>query len=381
MDRSSIGKVDGQSLGSSERESGIELFRIIVMLLIIAHHYVVNSGLASLDGPIFTNGFQAKSTMLLLAGMWGKTGINCFVLITGYFMCAKQVTLKKFLKLLFEELFYRFLFFFVFIFAGYETLSFGKIIKLLLPITSVEHNFTGCFLIFFLLIPWLTALVDHLNKKNHLKLIAVGFFVYTILGTIPGIDVTFNYVTWFSFLFIIAAYLRFYPVKILEDTEINTLLLVFGMIIAMVSVVVLFYVTTSSYGARLASLLKLEPGFILCYYFEYETNMILALVLAILAFCFFKNIKIKQSRIINTIAASTYGVFLIHTISDTMRNFLWQHLFNNVGAYYTGNIYLHLICTVLCIFAVGTVIDMMRRRFLEKPFFDWYDRKEIKKKL
>ena len=37
---------------SKERESGIELFRIITMLLIIAHHYVVNSGVSSkiLDG-------------------------------------------------------------------------------------------------------------------------------------------------------------------------------------------------------------------------------------------------------------------------------------------------------------------------------------------
>lgn len=30
---------------SKERNSNLELYRIIVMLLIIAHHYVVNSGL------------------------------------------------------------------------------------------------------------------------------------------------------------------------------------------------------------------------------------------------------------------------------------------------------------------------------------------------
>lgn len=28
-----------------QRESGLELFRILTMMLIIAHHYVVNSGL------------------------------------------------------------------------------------------------------------------------------------------------------------------------------------------------------------------------------------------------------------------------------------------------------------------------------------------------
>lgn len=33
---------------AKQRESGIELFRIIAMLLIVAHHYVVNSGVTQL---------------------------------------------------------------------------------------------------------------------------------------------------------------------------------------------------------------------------------------------------------------------------------------------------------------------------------------------
>lgn len=77
------------------RESNLELYRIIVMLLIVAHHYVVNSGLTSIGGPISSNPISLKSLFLLLFGAWGKTGINCFVLITGYFMCKSQITLKK----------------------------------------------------------------------------------------------------------------------------------------------------------------------------------------------------------------------------------------------------------------------------------------------
>ena len=33
-----------------QRESNLELYRIIVMLLIVAHHYVVNSGQITLTG-------------------------------------------------------------------------------------------------------------------------------------------------------------------------------------------------------------------------------------------------------------------------------------------------------------------------------------------
>ena len=75
-----------------ERASGIELFRIISMLLIVAHHYVVNSGIQDL---MYENPLSANSIFLFLFGAWGKTGINCFVLITGYFMCKSKITSKK----------------------------------------------------------------------------------------------------------------------------------------------------------------------------------------------------------------------------------------------------------------------------------------------
>lgn len=70
------------------------------MLLIVAHHYVVNSGLIEKmqESPL-----SPQSLFYYIFGAWGKTGINCFVLITGYFMCKSQITSKKFLRLLFEE--------------------------------------------------------------------------------------------------------------------------------------------------------------------------------------------------------------------------------------------------------------------------------------
>ena len=90
--------------GKKIRRSNLELYRIIVMLLIVAHHYVVNSGLTDVmaEDPL-----SSKSLYLYMLGMWGKTGINCFVLITGYFMCRSHITLRKFLKLFLEIMFYK----------------------------------------------------------------------------------------------------------------------------------------------------------------------------------------------------------------------------------------------------------------------------------
>lgn len=80
------------------RSSNLELYRIICMLMIVAHHYVANSGLTGASGPMVAAPTAANSLYLALLGAWGKTGINCFLMITGYYMCTSKITLRKFVK-------------------------------------------------------------------------------------------------------------------------------------------------------------------------------------------------------------------------------------------------------------------------------------------
>ena len=80
---------------SRDRESNIELYRIIAMFLIVAHHYVVNSGLTAFGGPVYADPLSIKSLFLLIWGAFGKIGINCFVLITGYFMCQSKISQRN----------------------------------------------------------------------------------------------------------------------------------------------------------------------------------------------------------------------------------------------------------------------------------------------
>ena len=95
------------------RNSNLELYRILLMLAIVAHHYVVNSGLM----PVLdSEPLSLNSCFFYLFGMWGKTGINCFVLITGYFMCKSEITWQKFLKLILEVAFYKITIFCIFYF-------------------------------------------------------------------------------------------------------------------------------------------------------------------------------------------------------------------------------------------------------------------------
>ena len=116
------------------------------MFLIIAHHYVVNSGILAAGGPMDSNPLALRTLFLMVWGGWGKLGINCFVLITGYFMCTSKITAKKFAKLLFEIMFYKIVIFTVFAIVGYTPFSLKGLVKAILPFTSIRQNFPGCFI-------------------------------------------------------------------------------------------------------------------------------------------------------------------------------------------------------------------------------------------
>lgn len=298
-----------------ERDSNLELYRIIVMLLIVAHHYVVNSGLMPLleQAPV-----DGRSLSMYLAGMWGKTGINCFVLITGYFMCRSRITVRKFLKLLLEVEFYKIVIYLVFLLSGYEAFSLKGCLKSLLPLTSITSNFVGCYLMFFLLIPFLNILVQHMDRRQHLLLAGLCLLIYTFFGSVPKFHVAMNYVSWFSVLYVLAAYLRNYGCFGIKPQWWKWLTLA-SVVLSVCSVLGILWVD-KRFG------LSIHP-----YGLVSDSNRIFAVTTGICSFMAFKNMKMRYSKVVNLISRSAFGVLLIHANSDTMRQWLWRDTLDNVG--------------------------------------------------
>lgn len=344
--------------GIIERDSNLELYRIIVMLAIVAHHYVVNSGLMDV---ISQNPLSSKSLFYYLFGAWGKTGINCFVLITGYFMCGKDLTIRKFLKLFLEILFYNIIIWLVFLCSGYQPFSEKEFISLFLPIKNISTGFTSCFLAFMLLIPFLNILVRNMTRRQHLCLVAVLLFIYSVLPLLflINVSVTFNYVSWFCVLYFVGSYLRIYPVKKNENTRFwrCSFFVMFALGLCSIIGVMLF---------NQNHIKQYHP-----YMFISDSNQLLSLAIAVSLFMWFKNIKLKNSRAINTISASCFGVLLIHANSDTMRQWLWKDVVDCAG-HYDNCIY-----AIICVFGVYmacTIIDIIRAKTIKKPALDWFER-------
>ena len=331
------------------RNSNLELYRVIAMVLIVAHHYFVNSGLLIVTS---VDPLSIKSLYLYLFGMWGKTGINCFVLITGYFMCASSITLKKFLKLMLEIYFYRTLIFVVFWICDYESISLQSLMRLVLPVTDVAENFTGCFVLFWLAIPFLNVLIKNLTKRQHGLLLILSLSIYVILPLLPFNRVVMNYVTWFIVLYFISSYIRMYEFQLFTNRT-------WGWI-------TLLLIATSMLSVAACLKLGLSP-----YWFVSDSNAILAVMVGISSFMYFKDVHIPYNKFINTLGASTFGVLLIHANSDAMRTWLWSDTLNNVGwfTHPTAVVITHSIISVILIYTISTVIDWLRIKLFEQPFF------------
>lgn len=332
------------------------------MLLIVAHHYVVNSGLTAVDGPIYAAPLSWRSLFLLILGAWGKTGINCFVVITGYFMCKSQITAKKFAKLFFEVMFYHIVIYVLFVISRYKTFSIIEFLWLLIPVRKISNGFVSAYLVFFLLIPFLNVLLQHMSEKQHLFLILWCGFTYVFLGTVPGFSVTMNYVSWFSVVYIIASYVRYYPKKIYTKGK------AWGWL-------VLTFLTADFLTIIVCTMLSKRLGMRAAYAFLQDCNTFLAIATGICAFMFFKNLRIPCNKTINTVASSTFGVLLIHANSDTMRQWLWRDVLDCVGHYKSAFMPLYVIASVAGVFIVCVFLDQLRIRFIEKPFFRLWDKK------
>lgn len=357
--------VDNQGVETKKepRSSNLELYRIICMLMIVAHHYVTNSGLTGQGEPLMTDFTSGNSIFLTLFGAWGKTGINCFMMITGYFMCTSKITLRKFLKLLLQVYLYHWLFYIIFLVAGYETLSVIRLIQIAMPVWGVTDNFVSCFIGFYLTIPFLTILVKNLNQRQHQLLLFLALGIYTMLGSIPIFDISFNYITWFGIIFLIASYIRLYPCKLFENRKLWGWLTLLFFVLGSLSVVLLRLFVGEPAGMG--------------YSFVADSNRIFAVTIAVSSFLWFKNMKIRYNKRINAIGAATFGVLLIHANSSAMRTWLWKDTLDVVGHYTLpfGTLMLYSIAVVLIIFVVCNLIDQLRIATVEKWFFNWYDNK------
>ncbi len=340
------------------RSSNIEFYRIAMMLIIIAHHLVVNSGVvASYDYQNITG----NMIFLQLFGFGGKPMIDGFLLITGFFSVKSKFTVEKALRVFLEIFFYKVGFYLLFGLIGFHKLTseglFGTVFYVF---RSADGAFPATYFWLYCLTPFINKMALNLTKRQFQGLLAVLLTYFTIISTAFRKIDTFSELGWYITAYLIGSYLQLHEPRILNKCWKSGLLTLAALVACYGSILLLTY-------GRANGTTELD-----IYYYVSNAHKPLGLLLAVTSFQWFRHMKLPNSRVINTVASSIFGVLLIHANSNTMRTKLWKDWLDIRGHYDWEWLPLYAIIAVICIFLICTAMDQVRIHLLEKPFFKLY---------
>lgn len=160
------------------RSSNIELLRIVCMFFIVLHHFMAHTVYhdAILGNAIFLN----TDIVPMMLNAFLVVGVNCFLLISGYFSI--QFSWKGFLNLYLLMAFYV-------VVADFAHLSIvgGSIGKSLFlyaffPFTYGGLWFMTCYLILYCLSPLLNKAIDGLQKRDYMLVLGLLIFMNVYFG-------------------------------------------------------------------------------------------------------------------------------------------------------------------------------------------------------
>lgn len=342
-----------QSTKIINRNTSIELLRIISMIMIMFHHFAYHGN------------FEWNFNEVTLPHLWydfilmgGKVGVDIFVLISGYFLIENTEKLfqpKKLLKFWGQVVFYSIMTYLLSVMLRLNAFEIKQLIKVCLPITYPGWWFASTYFMLYLIHPFLNKLLHGLSKTEYQYLILMMVLCWSIIPTATTQLFESNSLLWFVTLYGIAGYVNLYGGnQKLQSKHYFSLYFMVLIITYTVSTTFLFLGTKKEEWSTHA-----------IDYFEIERLPIL--LMAITLFMGFVTLKMNYHKWINMIASATFGVYLIHD-SSYIRYYLWTNIFK-INQYQDSTfLILYSILVVFILYVSCTMIDLIRKKLVEKPY-------------
>lgn len=331
------------------RKSNFELLRIVCMLFIVGGHLCLKH-----DTPFGLSDFDWLSE-LGLRGFF-VVAVNVFILISGYFSIRFRG--QRIVRLDLQTLFYSVAIMVLTIAVGWHTLDFRKDVLMLLPILTKRYWFITCYVMLYVIAPYLNRWVESASVGFYRRVLVFGFLVIYVWPTFcfmvnagQFIDDAGYGIISFIYLYIFGRYLRLHYVDKHGARFYFCLYLLAGVLLFLVQ-----------YG--LSSVLHLE------FTSFYSYNTLFVFVACVSLFLAFSHLDFR-SRVINMLAAPCFSVYLIHSHPYFWGSFCSKldiaaiHGWRWVMAIFVGSIAIYLACFVIDRFRV-LLLGRLEARLAER---------------
>ena len=340
-----------EKMQKKERKSNIELLRIFAIFAIIISHFNIHSNFTP-ENPVAFN----FNYYLSILGQVGVISNIIFMIISGYFLVKTNPKPKKILKLIFKMYFYSILIFIGIKFFTNEPITINALKETFLPF-PFGNWYCTMYIIIYLLSPYLNKLISVLKKDEFKKLLIIAAVLFSLVPFFTTWN-TLSRLSIFFLGYLIGAYIQLYAKesygkKYILKRLVASILATFIAVSGFYLLAVVLNKAIFLHGATYILVANCSPFVIL---------------IAICIFLFFRELNVKQNKIINCTAASTLGIYLIHE-NIFLRPIIWQKIaIVDINAVSPIQFIVFAIIKCLAVFSICLVIDQARLLIASKIF-------------
>ena len=328
----------------SVRNSGHELLRIIAMYMIVfihANRYLGNFCTGN-PGSFFNGAVNGICNI----------GVTCFILISGYY--GIRFDLMKLVKMECMMITYSILETIIIVIISPEQMQgamlLEQLVKSFLPFISRKYWFYSCYVCLFLLSGYIQKFIDHLSREEFRRVLLLLVILFSVLPTLFYFELIPDNgkgLVQMIMIYMIGRYIRsYYDKPIRKPRVIQKCAVLF---------VVLWIINGLSHE------FPIQIGGI--YHHLCKDNSITNIVMAIILFIFFKEVKF-QSRLINKAAAYIFAVFALNnSFVNVVMKLLGKYGFQSPNGVMG---FLILAGTVFLIMLLCILVGIVREAILGK---------------
>lgn len=352
--------VDVTAKPKSERNMGVELFRVISMLLVVCLHILGRGGVVSATDHLSVNYKLAHYLQILT-----YCSVNCYALISGFANVKTEFKFRRFFHLWLETVFLltatnAVVYFFV------PAVDFQSRwwIAGIFPLIKRELWYLCAYFFMYPLLPMLNKGMLALKQWQHVAVMLM-LQAPAVFRLIEGTD---NYVLgggysaiWLVCLYVMGAYFRIYGAPKWAKWFVTLPAFFLTALVAWLFKIVpetmvqngTLDKTSEWYTARGGLISYISPCMV---------------IMAVMLLLFFMQLKIKAKiprRLIAEFGASTWGVFVIHVAAAFWYWWPFWNSFKKFGDYSAVGMLFAVLGSALLVYTVLSLFSIARRHLFK----------------
>lgn len=354
--------------GQKVRNSNIELLRIFAMILIIAYHSMRRGyGNWGQPVPVYLTG--------IVLGSWGLMADYLFVIISAWFMVDQKFKVKHIIGIVVQVfcyvLFFSLWYLIIHLQQGNPIEILADFIyyetdELLTPLWAKDYGFVTAYFFLYLLMPFLNQCIKKSTDAILRKVLLIFSFVpiYTVF---QATDSTIHNVICFAYAYVLVGYLKrskdhFFN----KNARKGFVLCTTFIIVVKVASLLIDTVPRGIFGIVISKILSVLSA----------TGNGSGIWLVDALFLFFFVVEKKESYhpYINAVSSCVLGIYLFQENSlCNIINYVFKKM-EEIGWLTLNALFpIKYISVVLLIFAMGFLIELLRKYVIQKPIMKLVD--------